>query len=342
MLHARLLWTFSEAWARFGDPALREAADHALAFLRERLIDPAHGGLVWSVEADGAVIDPRKVLYGQGFAIYGLAAHHRATGEAASLDLARQVFDLIEGRCAVPTGGGYHETFSADWRPLDRGPVGRPGAAWTLNTHLHLLEAYDGLWRAWPDTRLSDVAATLFDRLMRLSLDERRKTFRERFAADGRPMDRGGSHGHDIEAAWLMGAIAEHLGRAPPAVLQSVARNVLDRAVGPDGGVAYAALGWGRTDRRRIWWVQAEALVGFLDAFQRTGEPRCLDAAEALWAFIDRAVADRAVGDWRDTVEPGGRPGPAAPRASAWKCPYHNARACLEVMARAARAATVT
>ena len=337
MLHTRLLWTFSAAWARFGDSALRDAAGHALAFLRERLVDPAEGGLFWAVAADGAVIDPRKILYGQGFAIYGLAAHHRATGETASLDLARDVFDLIERRCALPTGGGYHETFTADWRPLDRGPVGRPGAAWTLNTHLHLLEAYDDLLRAWPDPLVGDRVAALFDRLMRLSLDPRRNTFRERFAADGRPMDQGGSYGHDIEAAWLMGAIAERLGRAPPAVLAGVARQVLARAVGPDGGVAYAARGWGRTDRRRVWWVQAEALVGFLDAFERTGEPRFLDAAEALWAFIDRAVADRAVGDWRETVEPGGRPGPASPRASAWKCPYHNARACLELVARAER-----
>ena len=55
--------------------------------------------------------------------------------------------------------------------------------------------------------------------------------------------------------------------------------------------------------------------------------------------FTKRFLIDRAQGEWRRRVERDGTPRAGHEKVGPWKCPYHNARACIEVMARAVDAA---
>ncbi len=353
VLHARILWVFSAAYLRFSDPTLLDAADFAYRFIAEHLVDPVAGGVFWTASADGAPADRRKHLYAQAFAIYGLVAFHRASGERGALELAQQLWRVVEREAVDPKAAGYFEAFSPDWRIASNELMGRAEAPKTFNAHFHLFEAYSALWDVWPDPALRRRLEMLTTLLTGPLLDRRRNTFRQFFEADWRSLDEGFSNGHDIEASWLIPTIADRLSpelsAAAREAVYGVADAVLDRAVeadggvltgiSPDGGVLTGISPDGRLEHGKVWWVQAEALVGFLDAFERQREMRFLSAAEGVWGFIERFMIDRAGGEWRWLIVPAGLAQPALPKANIWKCPYHNGRACFEVLDRAARLA---
>ncbi len=344
VLHARILWTLSTAYARWPDAAVADAAEAAFRFIADRIVDRRQGGVFWTVAPTGEPANADKHLYAQAFAIYGLAAYHAASGAPEAKVLAMQIADVIVRQAADPERGGFLEAFSQDWTPVPNTLMGRDDAAKTFNAHFHLLEALDGLLAIAPDSALRGQADGVLDRLIGPALDRSNNTFLQFFDAGWRPLDVGGSYGHDIEASWLLSSVARRSGVAAAAAadraLPGIADAVLSQAVDVDGGVVAGRDASGQPDRGKLWWVQAEALVGFLDAFERTGDTRFLDAVERLWAFIQDAVVDPIAGEWRERIDPagGGRAGPR-PMAHTWKCPYHNGRACLEVSARAARLA---
>jgi mannobiose 2-epimerase len=343
VLHARILWAFSSAYLRFRDPMLLAAAEHAHRFISSHLIDPVWDGVFWAASADGRPTDVRKHLYAQAFAIYGLAAFHCASGHSEALVLAQRIWRAIERHATDPRGLGYMESFTRDWRltanRLDRAsPMLR-----TFNTHLHLIEAYAALLEVWPDSALLQRLEMLATLMVRRFFDPGQGTFWQHFDAEWRPLDQGLSYGHDIEASWLLMAVADRLG---PEIAEPVRKAfsivpaiVLDRAVDADGGLATGRGTKGQPAAGKTWWVQAEALVGFLDAFERGGELRFLEAAEGTWSFIQRFLVDRAGGEWRSWIAPAGAPQPELPKVGFWKCPYHNVRACLETLDRTARLA---
>jgi mannobiose 2-epimerase len=344
VLHARILWTFSAAHLRLCDPILLAAAQQAYDFIERHLVDPVDDGVFWETSAGGEPTKSFKHLYAHAFMIYGLATFHRASGNAEALELARRLWRLIERRAADPAASGYFESFSRGWQTMPNVLTGKSTIPKTFNTHLHLLEAYGALSEAWPDAEPRQRTAMLAMLLAERLFDRRRGTFRQHFDADWRSRDRGLSFGHNIEASWLLLAIADRLDpRVATSVRNAVstlAERVLERAVESDGGVASGLEANGDAAPGKMWWVQAEALVGFLDAFERSRDVRFLSAAEGVWRFIQQRVVDRRGGEWHEWIAPAGTAQPERPKAGPWKCPYHNGRACLEVMSRAARTAS--
>ncbi|WP_284735905.1 AGE family epimerase/isomerase [Dongia deserti] len=341
VLHARILWAFSAAYLRFSDPVLLTAAKRAHRFIVRHLIDPVWGGVFWAVSPDGEPIEKRKHLYAQAFAIYGLSAFHRASGDPAALELAQQIWRAIERHAPDPGAPGYVESFTRDWRSTPNTLFGRGAVPKTFNTHFHLLEAYAALLEVWPDPavlrRVEMLAMLMAERL----LDHPRQTFWQRFEADWQSLDQGLSHGHDIGGSWLILTVADTLASdiADPvrAAVSTLAGAILDRAVEADGGVATGLGADGQRAPGKIWWVQAEALVGFLDAFERQRDVRFLGAAEGVWGFIQQFMIDRTGGEWRSWIAPAGTPQPDMPKVGFWKCPYHTVRACLETLKRSER-----
>jgi mannobiose 2-epimerase len=343
VLHARILWALSAAYARFRDPALLAAATHAYRFISLRLIDPVWDGVVWAVSADGEPLDERKHIYAQAFAIYGLAAFHRASGDPEALALAQQLSRTIERQAADPGGRGYVESFTRDWQ-VTANPLHRNRAtSRTFNTHLHLLEAHAALLEVWPDPAVLRRVEALALLMAQHMFDPGRQTFWQDFDPDWRPLDRGCSHGHDIEASWLIMALCDRIDAeiAVPirGALSLLPAAILGRAVDTDGGLASGDGADGQPAAGKTWWVQAEALVGFLDAFERSGEPRFLTAAEGVWSFIQQFLVDRNGGEWRAWIAPAGEAQPDLPKVGLWKGPYHGVRACLETLGRTARLA---
>ncbi len=342
LLTSRILWSFSAAYRKYGDEACLAMARRAYDDLWTRFWDPEHGGLYWTTDAKGKPLDATKQIYAQAFGLYALSEFHRATGEPEARERAIQLFELIEKHGRDPSGGGYWEVFSREWKRAraSQSHVNRVSTK-SQNTHLHVMEAYTTLLRVWPDDRLRDAQRALLDIMLgriwnpdtghlHLYLDDAWK-----------PQSQNFSYGHDIEAAWLMTEAASVLGdaaldqRARAAATQ-VANVTLAEGRDRDGGIVYEGNPKGVTDTHREWWPQAEAVVGFLDAYQISGDMRFLETAEASWAFIQKHLVDRDGGEWHHSTQPDGSVS-RQPKISLWKCPYHNTRACLEIIERVER-----
>jgi len=345
VLCARILWTYAAALSRTGEASCRRMADRAFDELRHRFWDPAHGGTFWMLDHAGRPLADRKQTYALAFSLYALAEYHRATGNGEALDRAVALHRAIEAHAADPRHGGYWEARARDWSPLQDVRLSEKdlNAPKSMNTHLHVMEAYANLLRAWDDAglreRLGALVALHLDRIVDPQARHLLLFFDERWA----PLSRLVSYGHDIEASWLLVEAAEAVGdRAQvartKAVAVAMARTSLAEGVDHEQGGLFAERHEdGRLDDDKHWWMQAEAVVGFLNAFELTGDGEFLDAAERTWAFISRFLVDRVHGEWRWRVRRDGTAIPGLPKVEPWKCPYHNSRAAFETIDRVAR-----
>ena len=336
ILNSRILWFFSETFLALGDRALLCEAEHAYQMLL-RMTDGENGGVYWALHADGTVADGTKHTYNQAFAIYALSAYHRLTGEVEPLERARALFDVIETRCCDE--GGYLEAFTADWRPESNEKLSENGvmAERTMNTLLHVMEGYTGLYQAAPTDAVRERLEFILDVLEKHIWNPEKRRQEVFFDHEYRTLIDLHSFGHDIETSWLADRTLDALGdeartaRVRP-MLMAMAEHTLEAAMSDHGFSNESERGV--VDTSRVWWVQAEALVGFLNAWQRTGEARYRDAAEAQWRYIRDHLVDRREGsEWYWKLDEAGRPA-EMPIVEPWKCPYHNGRMALEVMRR--------
>lgn len=336
ILNSRILWFFSETYLTLGDPALLEEAHHAYEMLC-RMLDKEHGGIYWALNADGTVVDGTKHTYNQAFAIYALSAYYRAGGKEEALQKALSLFELVEDRCF--DGKGYLEAFTADWRPAGNEKLGGSElqAKRTMNTLLHVLEGYTGLFEASRSEKVREKLVFILNLWAEKFYNPEKRRQEVFFDLDYNSLLDMHSFGHDIETSWLADHTLEALGdeelaaRVRPRLL-SMADHTLAAAF-TDHGFANESMG-DQADATRIWWVQAEALMGFLNAWQKTGEQRYLDAFTTQWRYIkDKLVDPRPGSEWYWCLSEDGTP-MARPIVEPWKCPYHNGRMCLEVIRR--------
>jgi len=336
LLTSRILWTFARAHREWGEPEHLEMARAAHADLISRFKDDRHGGFHWAVSPDGRPLPIRKQVYGQAFACFGLSELVRATGDEEALAEAVAVHRFVEARAADRRHGGYVDALTPRWRRKGGSVFG--SAPKSQNTHLHVLEAYTNLLRVWPDDRLRARVLALIDVILDHLLDRESNHLVQLTNDDWTPLSTGVSCGHDIELSWLLGEAAEvledesALERVPPIAL-AIADATLRDGVDVDGGVVNAGTVSAPADPSKDWWPQAEAVIGFLDAYARSLDPRYFEAARRSWEFIDRFLVDREHGDWHQSVTREGVPRPL-PKVSFWKCPYHSARCCFEVAER--------
>ena len=337
ILNSRILWFFSAAYRQTGDPTLLDEADHAFAMLL-KMLDTKNGGMFWSVHADGTVADGTKHTYNQAFAVYALSEYYRATGKEKALYLARGLFDVIEQMCRDEDG--YLEAFTVDWKSSGNEKLSENGvmASRTMNTLLHLLEGYTGLYEASRDPKVKERLIwilqiwekNIYNRDLR-----RQEVF---FDLEYHTLIDLHSFGHDIETSWLMDHTLDVLEdegltkRIRPLLLE-MAENTTRVAFNEHHGFANECER-GKTDNKRIWWVQAEALVGFLNVWKHTGDERYLDNARAEWHYIKETMKDKRPGsEWYWCVDEEGNPS-GQPIVEPWKCPYHNGRMALEAIRR--------
>lgn len=339
VLNARILWTFSAAYRLFKDPAYKETADKAQRYFIRHFIDSQYGGTYWSLEADGSPKDTDKQTYGLSYAVYGLAEHYRATGNKESLEKALEIFHTLEKQVRDTVYGGYIESFTRDWqKPVRYGYDGKGVAPKTMNTHLHVLEAYTTLYRVYPDPTVEEALRTLIDIAMNKILDQTSWHERLYFTQDWENLENIRSYGHDIEFSWLLTEAADVL-KDPERIRQArrialeVANTQMKEGRNTAGAMMYEKDG----DRLRAdleWWPQAESVVGFVNAWQISGDKKYKDAAIKTWEWIKKNMIDYSYGEWHSTVKADGTVLKKGLKASMWRCPYHNSRMGMEIYER--------
>lgn len=341
LLTARILWTFSAAHRIYRDPEYLEMAKWAYVDLTGRFLDAEHGGVFWTVSAAGKPLERRKQVYAQAFAIYALSEYHRTSGDPVALEQAIAIYRAVEAHAYDATHGGYFEAYARDWSALPKRTrsLMATAEAKSQNTMLHIMEAYTNLLRVWPDSGLRQQLSGLVERMATRVRDPESNHLHLLLAADWSPRSHEISFGHDIEFSWLLAEAAEVLGdrllmeRMKP-VSVAIARVTQAQAFGFDGGMYNEAGPKGITDASKHWWPQAESTVGFLNAYQLTGESEFLRTSQRSWDYIEKQIVDREHGEWFWARDAKGRVNERMPKASTWKCPYHNGRACMELVER--------
>ena len=339
ILNSRILWFFSEAAMALRDDSLIPYARHAYDFLREHCLDKENGGVFWSLTYDGKPLDDTKHTYNQAFAIYALSAYYRLTHEEEALSLAFGLFHLIEEKCR--DSGGYLEAFTRDFRPASNEKLSENGvlAERTMNTLLHVFEGHSGLYRAKKDPTVAAAMKRILKIYAEKVYDPEKRRQKVFFDKDYNSLIDLTSYGHDIESSWLIdwgcGLLENPVLSEKIATINSeLADSVLKTAF--RNGSLVNECESGIVDTHRVWWVQAEALLGFTNEFRKHPDRTdCRDAAAALWLYITEKVEDhRPGGEWFWRLDENGEPDRNKPIVEPWKCPYHNGRMCLELMRR--------
>jgi mannobiose 2-epimerase len=341
ILNARILWTFARAAALHDDREARAMADRAWEYLQRHFVDPVHGGVYWTVDHRGSPRDTRKKLYAQAFALYAFAEYGGSTRQPAPIEAAMRIFELVERHGRDPANGGYGENYERDWSLAADQRLSEVDldTRRSMNTHLHVLEAYATLRHVTADRRVAEALEGCLDLFFRHIIDQDSWHLRLFFDENWTSRSEVISFGHDIEASWLLCEAADALGdaarqRAAREAAVQMADSVLREGVDEDGGLVYEADPSGIIDDTRDWWPQAEAVVGFLNAWSLSGDRRFYDAAIRTWRFIERHVVDRVHGEWHSKLSRAGAPDLSRPKVDLWKCPYHNGRMCFEAVTR--------
>ena len=339
ILNSRITWFFANAYTLLKDESLLEEAKHGYAFLKEHCLDRENGGIFWSINYDGTPADTTKHTYNQAFSIYALSSYYEASGDKEALQMAKDLFCLIEEKCTDEVG--YLEAFDLTFQPVDNDKLSENGiiAEKTMNTLLHVFEAYTELYRV---AKLPEVAERLrwimdtFAAKVYNPVLHRQEVFFDKNMNSILDLH---SYGHDIETAWLMDRGVEVLNDpAYEAKMTPITKDLTAQIykVAFDGHSLSNECEKGKVDTNRVWWVQAETVLGFLNGYRQSPEKQeYLEAAENEWKFIrDKQVDKRAGSEWFWLLDRDGNPVKGRPIVEPWKCPYHNGRMCFEIIRR--------
>ncbi len=334
---SRILYFFSEAAMLLDCDDCRRSADHAYQFLIHHCFDPVYGGLYWSLTYNGDVEDSVKSSFNFAYGILALTSYFRLTGKEEALQKAKDLQALVELHFADEIG--YKEVLSQDFKtnPNDdtRFSKGTFGGEKTMNTMLHLLEAYHTLQAASPDEKLLQRIHTLCTLFTTHVYDNQQKALTIYFDRSLQKASDYRSFGHEIEASWMLSNCAEgiheqQLVRLCDTLVQQVYKHAFT-----NGSVVDEKHN-DNVVRRRVHWVQAEAVLGFIAAYERNPlKQEYLEAAQAIWTFIQTYLVDRRnQSEWFYQVDEHGNVTEPYALVWSWKGPYNNGRMCMELIKR--------
>ncbi len=340
VLNARILWTFSAAFRITQKKEYLEMAHRAYAYNISHFIDKIHGGAYWELDATGKPLNRRKQIYALSFMIYGLTEYYRVIQNEQALLISLELFECIENYSFDKAKNGYIEALTENWQMLDDFRLSEKDAneSKTMNTHLHILEAYTNLYRVHKSQKLHDALQNLIIIFIEKFINgsyHLNLFFNDDWELKGDHI----SYGHDIECSWLLFEAAQVLGnhalieKVKPVSIKMA--HAVYEGIDTDGGLFNEfEPSHQKLDTDKHWWPQAEALVGFYNAYQLTGEQKFATQVMKSWDFIKTHLIDHQHGEWFWRVNRNGIPNLNDEKAGFWKCPYHNSRACLELMER--------
>lgn len=340
VLNSRILYTFSAAYNFTKEKSYLDIANRAYQYILNFFIDNEQGGVYWSVDSKGIMLEGKKQIYGLAFCIYGLAEFYKINKNNQALQFAIDLYHVIEKHSYDESKHGYIEAFTREWndtgdlRLSDKDDNERK----TMNTHLHIIEAYANLYSAWKDgvlrTKIGSLLEVFDSYFVNKDNYHLNLFFNENWVAKSILI----SYGHDIEAAWLLQRCAEIAGHNyfenHFKELSVFMTNAATQGLDDDGGMWYEF----NPDenyliKEKHAWCQAEAMIGFYNAFQLTHDKKYIELSKRSWSFIQKNIQDKIDGEWFWGVYEDGSV-MNKEKAGFWKCPYHSSRACIEIIQR--------
>lgn len=341
VMHARILWTFSAAYNHDPRSEYLAMADRAYDYISHYFTDKDFGGIYWSVDSKGNPLDTKNQVYALAFVIYACSEYFQCKRDESVRKYAIGLYKLIQRYSYDPGRGGYLEAFTREWNPIadQRLSVKDANEKKTMNTHLHIVEAYTNLYRIWPDEQLKknieELCAIFEEKIYNRETKHLDLFFDEDWTLKSSII----SYGHDIEASWLLMEAAQltgnkKMGQRMHGLAMNLAESVARRGVDTDGGLWYEFEPGHGLVKEKHWWPQAEALVGFFNAWQYTRQELYLQQVFKTWQFIKDYIKDPHHGEWYWGRGKSYQIMPGQDKAGIWKCPYHNSRACLQIIDR--------
>ncbi|WAC42454.1 AGE family epimerase/isomerase [Pedobacter sp. SL55] len=341
VLNARILYTFSSAYLLKPKPTYLEIADRAYNYLVDFFQDRKNGGFYWSLTPEGLPLDTKKQVYGQAFAIYALAEYYKINNSKAELDLAKSTYQLIEEHSFDKVNSGYIEAHAQNWQATDNLRLSEKDQndKKSMNTHLHIIEAYANLYLVWPNNQLKIAIQKLLTNFKNHIIHTETGHLQLFFNMDWEVKSNLVSFGHDIEAVWLLLEAAEIINDKEEIqdfkILALKMADAASQGLHKNGGLVYE---FNPINQHWInefhWWPQAEAMVGFFNAWQISGNENYLNATFKVWNFIKNHLKDNKNGEWFWGLHEDHSIMKNEDKAGFWKCPYHNGRACIEIIKR--------
>lgn len=350
VLNARILWTFSAAYRVLHRAEYLKMAKRARDYVSNHFIDKDYGGVYWSLSADGFPSDAKKQTYAIGFAIYGLSEYVRITGDEETLKEAVSLYEDLEKHTFDQENNGYVEALTREWRPIEdmRLSDKDENGSRTMNTHLHILEAYTNLYRTLLHYKgknqetisrlgssIENILTLFTEKIINPNTQHLDLFFDDKWAGKRNIH----SYGHDVEAGWLMHEAALVLGE--PEMIRTIEPYVIgltraaDEGLQPDGSLIYERwIDTGKEDRQRQWWTLCEYIVGHVNIYQYFHDVRSWEKACRCWQYVKEHLVDWEHGEWFWGITGEGERNRAEDKAGFWKCPYHNSRMCLEIIER--------
>ena len=341
VLNARILWTFSAAYNHLKEKKYLDAATNAFEYIQKYFFDQEFGGVFWTVDFEGKMLDGKKQVYALAFCIYGLSEYYAATKNENALALALNLYNEIEAHSYDVTNKGYLEAFTRNWTEIDDLRLSTKDAneKKTMNTHLHIIEACANLYAVYKNENLRNQIVELLELFNAYFINH--TTYHLRLFFDEGWNEKPGviSYGHDIEAAWLLlqcAEIIEHqlwikIYKDHAVKITKAAAEGLDQ----DGGLWYEYDCFHqRLIKEKHWWPQAEAMIGFMNAYQITNDKKYLQHSLNSWQFVKAYIKDEENGEWFWGIKEDHSIMANEDKIGLWKCPYHNLRACLEIIKR--------
>ena len=340
VLNARILWSFSAAYAVEKNPEYLKTAKRAFQYIKDYFFDKEFGGIFWSLQADGKPKDTKNQIYAIAFVIYGLSEFYKIFKNEDALELAQSLFYKIELYSKDYKNKGYLEAFTRDWQEIEDLRLSEKDAneKKTMNTHLHIVEAYANLYLIWPNPKLKESIKEILEVIALYFINKYTWHLKLFFDENWKEKEDVISYGHDIEAAWLLQWCAETIEDVD--LVRSYQKYAVEFAkstkegIDSDGGLWYE---YEPKEQKLIaekhWWPQAELWIGMINAWQLSKNEEFLEITEKNFEFVEKYIIDHKNGEWIWGVYADYSP-ILKDKAGFWKCPYHNSRACIELIKR--------
>jgi mannobiose 2-epimerase len=340
VLNARILWTFSSAAQFTGKKKDKESARMAYRYFVDHFTDHEYGGTYWTITPDGKPLETRKQIYAQAFSIYGLTEYAKLTDKHEPIELAMELFNFIEKYGFDPKNNGYLEAFNRQWKlhQDQRLSAIDLNEKKSMNTHLHVIEAYANLYKYTLNPVLKERVENLLQLFSTNIINSNTHHFNLFFDEQWNVKSNKVSFGHDIEGSWLLLEAAEAIKSEKwikKMKIHSIemAQAALD-GIDADGGLKYEYVPGSSDKGEKEWWTIAEAVVGFFNAYQLSGNSIYLEKSLGMWDYLRKYFIDDKNGEWFYRIDKNHTPVPSYAKVSLWKCPYHNSRMCMEMIRR--------